>query len=184
MQGGCRSCDGFASSTVPVYGQRMTANPSLRPDAQIVAINSPVDLFVQLLKQASLISRPMIEGVAAPNGLSANELRIIMCLGGEGALAGHEISAIMAIPPMNVSRAVASLIERGWAETVCNPTNRRRKPVQLSAAGWAQHRALIHDVAAVATDVLGGLSANERATLGRITAKVIARMEDWQAATA
>jgi DNA-binding MarR family transcriptional regulator len=158
----------------------MNAKTNLLSGADVVAISSPVELLVQLLKQASLISRPMIEGVAAPNGLSANELRIIMCLGGEGALAGHEISATMAIPPMNVSRAVAALIDRGWIETVRDPGNRRRKPVQLSAAGWERYRALIPDVAAVAADLLGGLTASERATLARITAKTIARIENWQ----
>jgi DNA-binding MarR family transcriptional regulator len=161
-------------------GTQMTANPNPTPDADVVAISSPVELLVQLLKQASLISRPMIEGVAAPNGLSANELRIIMCLGGEGALAGHEISATMAIPPMNVSRAIATLIERGWVESMSDPANRRRKPVQLSAAGWERYRALIPDVAAVATDLLGGLTATERTTLARISAKTIARIESWQ----
>jgi DNA-binding MarR family transcriptional regulator len=158
----------------------MTAKPNPIPDADVVAISSPVELLVQLLKQASLISRPMIEGVAAPNGLSANELRIIMCLGGEGALAGHEISATMAIPPMNVSRAVATLVERGWVETVTDPANRRRKPVQLSAAGWERYRALIPDVATVATELLGGLTATERTMLARISAKTIARIESWQ----
>lgn len=122
----------------------------------------------------------MIEGVAAPNGLSANELRIIMCLGGEGTLAGHEISVTMAIPPMNVSRAIAALVERGWVENVRNPANRRRKPVQLSAAGWERYRSLIPDVAAVASDLLAGLSASEKVALARIAAKVTAGIERWQ----
>jgi DNA-binding MarR family transcriptional regulator len=158
----------------------MTANANPVSNANVVEISSPVELFVQLLKQASLISRPMIEGVAAPNGLSANELRIIMCLGGEGALAGSEISTVMAMPPMNVSRAIATLIERGWIETVEDAANRRRKPVQLSATGWERYRALIPDVAAVAASLLDGLTATERKTLARITAKTIARIERWQ----
>jgi DNA-binding MarR family transcriptional regulator len=165
---------------MPVYEARMTAKSNLVVEADVVAISSPVELLVQLLKQASLISRPMIEGVAAPNGLSANELRIIMCLGGEGALAGHEISVTMAIPPMNVSRAIAALVGRGWVENVRDPANRRRKPVQLSAAGWERYRSLIPDVAAVASDLLAGLSASEKVALARIAAKVIAGIERWQ----
>lgn len=142
-------------------------------------IGSPVQLLVQLLKLSSLISGPMQDGVAEPNDLAANELKIMMCLGGEGALAGHDISEIMAIPAMNVSRALASLLERGWIEPVADPANRRRKPVQLSQAGWTAHRALTPDVASVADYLLGTLSANERAILAKVTDKVIDRMTDW-----
>lgn len=143
----------FARSPTPLYEARLTVKPNLIVDADVVAISSPVEPLVQLLKHASLISRPMIEGVTAPNGLSANELRIMRCLGGEGALAGHEISVTMAIPPMNVSRAVATPVERSWVENVQNPANRHCKPVQLNAAGWKRYRAHIPEVAAGANFV-------------------------------
>jgi DNA-binding MarR family transcriptional regulator len=67
-----------------------------------------VELLVQLLKLSSLINRPMEDGVAEVKGIALNELKIMMCLGGEGALAGHDITEIMAISPMNVSRALSS----------------------------------------------------------------------------
>jgi DNA-binding MarR family transcriptional regulator len=147
--------------------------------ASVMAIDSNVQLFAQLLKLSSLISGPMQDGVADPNGIAQNELKIMMCLGGEGALAGHDITEIMAIPPMNVSRALASLLERGWIEAVSDPANRRRKPVQLSEAGWTAHRALTPDVGAVADYLLGTLTANEAAVMARATQKVIGRMADW-----
>lgn len=157
----------------------MTATSSSAVDDVVDPIGSPVELLVQLLKQASLISRPMVEGVANPNGISPNELRIVMCLGGEGAMAGHDITEVMGILPMNVSRALASLKARGWIEDVVDATNRRRKPVQLSAAGLDAYRAMTPDVGIVADHLLGDLSAAERAALRRISIKVIKRMEDW-----
>ena len=102
-----------------------------------------------------------------------------MCLGGEGAMAGHDITEIMGIPPMGVSRALAALLERGWIEQVEDPNNRRRKPVQLSAAGCEGYRALVPDVRAVAEFLLGGLSAQERKSLATISHKIIARTEQW-----
>jgi DNA-binding MarR family transcriptional regulator len=138
-----------------------------------------VQLLVQLLKLSSLVSGPMQDGVADPNGIAANEIKIMMCLGGEGALAGHDITEIMAIPPMNVSRALASLHERGWIEAVADPANRRRKPVQLSNAGWIAHRALTPDVSAVADYLLGTLTPNETAIMARASTKIIGRMADW-----
>jgi DNA-binding MarR family transcriptional regulator len=142
-------------------------------------IGSPVVLLVQLLKLSSLISGPMDDGVASANGVALNELKIMMCLGGEGALAGHDISEIMAITPMNVSRALSNMLSRGWIEPVTDHENRRRKPVQLSAAGWIAYRNMMPDVAAVADYLLGTLSVNERSVMARVSEKVVGRMADW-----
>jgi DNA-binding MarR family transcriptional regulator len=154
--------------------QKAISNP-----AKVEPLASSVQLLAQLLKLSSLISGPMQDGVADPNGIAQNELKIMMCLGGEGALAGHDITEIMAIPPMNVSRALASLYERGWIESVSDPANRRRKPVQLSDAGWTAHRALTPDVGAVADYLLGTLTPNEAAMMARASEKVIGRLTDW-----
>jgi DNA-binding MarR family transcriptional regulator len=138
-----------------------------------------VELLVQLLKLSSLINRPMEDGVAEAKGIGLNELKIMMCLGGEGALAGHDITEIMAISPMNVSRALASLLERGWIEPASDPANRRRKPVQLSEAGWHAHRAMMPNVAGVADYLIGKLTIKEREMMTRVSDKVVGRMADW-----
>jgi DNA-binding MarR family transcriptional regulator len=138
-----------------------------------------VDLLVKLLKLSSMITTPMQDGVAEPRGVGVNELKIIMCLGGEGALAGHDITEIMAMPPMNVSRALATLRERGWIEDVVDLENRRRKPVQLSKAGAAASRTMMPDVGVVAEYLLGKLGRNERTMLAKVSDKIAARMADW-----
>ena len=148
---------------------------------QAQPIDTQLELHVQLLKLASLIHRPMREGVAEHVGLGMDEIKIIMCLGGEGPVAGHDITDLMGIPPMNVSRALASLRARGWVETIVDPEDRRRKPVQLSAAGIEANRSLTPDLAEVARYLLGTLSASERTSLGRIVQKIIDRMEGWPA---
>ena len=98
------------------------------------AYDLQVSFLVELLKLASLINGPMQDGVAAPNKLSLNELKIVLCLSGEGVLAGHAIAELLGMAPMNVSRALASLRKRGWIEAVSDPTSKRRKPYQLSDA--------------------------------------------------
>jgi DNA-binding MarR family transcriptional regulator len=147
--------------------------------SNVVSVDSNVQLLIQLLKLASLISRPMQDGVAGPNDIGLNELKIVMCLGGEGAMAGHDITELVAMPPMNVSRALAVLLARGWIEPAVDPANRRRKPVCLSAEGWAAYRAMTPDVGTVADYLLGALSAAERKGLARTTDKITARMESW-----
>jgi DNA-binding MarR family transcriptional regulator len=138
-----------------------------------------VDHLVQLLKLSSLINGPMQDGVADPGQISLNELKIMMCLGGEGALAGHDITEIMAIPPMNVSRALANLRQRGWIEPVVDGANRRRKPVQLSAAGWNAYAAMLPDVAGVSDYLLSALTQSELKSFANAVGKIIARLEDW-----
>ncbi len=152
---------------------------AVRAQPQVDLPGPQVNQLVQLLKLSSLITRPMQEGVSSPNGLSVNELSIMMCLGGEGELAGHEISRIMAIPPMNVSRSLASLLERGWIDPASDASNRRRKPVRLSAAGWTAYRSMTPDTAKVAEHLLATLSVRERAALTRLVAKIIDRVEAW-----
>lgn len=144
-------------------------------------IGSLVSLHVQLLKLASLIHRPMRDGVAEPEGLSIDEVKIVLCLSGEGAMAGHEIGDVMGIPPMNVSRALSGLLERRWIVRVRGAADRRRKPVELSAAGLEAARAMTPDLARVADYLLGRLTAADKKALGRVTQKIIKRMESWPA---
>jgi DNA-binding MarR family transcriptional regulator len=146
---------------------------------QVVVQGKEVELLVQLLKLSSFINGPMQDGVASPNNLALNELKITLCLGGEGALAGHDIADIMGIAPMNVSRSLSSLLQRGWIEPVEDPSSRRRKPFQLSSLGWECHRAMLPDLGGVAEYLLGKLSAKETAALLSISGKIVDRMADW-----
>ena len=158
----------------------MPAKPSpIMAVSDVEPIEARVQLLVQLLKLSSLISRPMQEGVASANGLGLNEVKVIVCLGGEGALAGHELAEILAMTTMNASRALNALVERGWVEPEADPTNRRRKPYKLSALGWAGYRAMTPDVSTVAGQVLGNLTKSETAAFARIIDKIIGSVEAW-----
>jgi DNA-binding MarR family transcriptional regulator len=142
------------------------------------AVNGQVRLLTELLKLASLISGPMQDGVAGPSAIGLNEVKIIVCLGGEGALAGHDLSEKLAMTTMNVSRALNALLERGWIEPVIDPANRRRKPYKLSDAGWGGYRAMTPDVGRVAAQVFATLSKSETTAFARIMNKIIECIED------
>jgi DNA-binding MarR family transcriptional regulator len=138
-----------------------------------------VALLLQCLRFSSLLNRPMLDGVALPQGLTLNELRVLMSLGGEGQAAGHRLASIMAMPPMNVSRALAALHARGWISEGSDASNRRRKPYHLNAVGWAAYRAMTPEVSLVADFVFATLSAAEREAFGRIMAKLNAQVGSW-----
>ena len=147
----------------------------LSPDA----IGPDVELLIALLKLSSMINRPMRDGVAVNHGLSTNELRVLMCIGGEGPVAGHDISEIMGIPPMNVSRAVAALDDRGWLERIDNGDNRRRRPVSLNDAGWNALGSMIPDVRKIAKQFFTAIRKGDRRKLLEMVEKVNIRIDQW-----
>ena len=150
-----------------------TPSPIARPDLDL---GEDAALLVDLLKLATFIARPMREGVAEPMGLSANDLKIILALGGEGELAGHELSEIMGLPPMNVSRAIAALSARGLVEPGDDSSNRRRKPVRLTEAGTATFRQTIPAMATVGKHLFADFVPEERAVFHSAAQAILARM--------
>ena len=111
--------------------------------------------------------------------LRAAELRVIMALAGEGERAGHDLVEITGLPPMNVSRAIAALRERGWIEEAIDPDNRRRRPVRLSTVGHEAYRRTQPYFDVVADSVLGTLSTRQRQQLAKLTDKVNAQLIAW-----
>ncbi len=147
--------------------------------AETGAQDEAFELLIRLLKLGSFINVPMKEGVCDPSGVSQIELKVMMALAGEGALAGHDLVEIMGVPAMNVSRALATLRERGLIEQASDPENRRRRPVRLSAAGEALYHELLPATHAVAAALLGGLSPRQQRELGQLSDKVIEAMTGW-----
>ena len=150
--------------------------PQTAPARPDLDLGENAALLVDLLKLATFIARPMREGVAEPLGLSANDLKIILALGGEGELAGHELSEIMGLPPMNVSRAIAALSTRGLIEPGQDASNRRRKPVRLTKAGTALFQQTIPAMATVGGHLFADFTPDERAVFHGAAQAILARM--------
>ena len=139
----------------------------------------PVALLIQLLKLGSFINSPMKDVLVDPTGVSQVELKVLLALSGEGALAGHDLVEIMGLPAMNVSRALASLRERGWIEDAEDADNRRRKPVRLTPAGWAEFKVLEPGINLLAEALLGHLSPKQAREFSATADTIIARMTGW-----
>ncbi|WP_177198539.1 MarR family winged helix-turn-helix transcriptional regulator [Novosphingobium sp. CF614] len=155
--------------------QASTSNPDAFP-----AFNSAqVTLLVRLLKLGSLVNGPMKDGVCEPADVTQLELKVLMALVGEGALAGHDLVEIMGVPPMNVSRAIASLRARGWIEDTIDPDNRRRRPVRLSLAGIAKCESLGPRLEDVATALVGNLTTRQAREFAKAADRIIDNMADW-----
>lgn len=149
-------------------------------DEDAGASGAEVDLLVAILKLSSVINRPMKDAVADPEGATLNELRVLMSLGGEGDLAGHELAEVIGMPPMNASRALAALEARGWIEVAPDPANRRRKPYRISGAGLEAYRAMMPEFAAVARFLFDGIAPAERERFGATAHKIMRRIAAWE----
>lgn len=157
-------------------------NPSGATSAlEIMAAESEVSLLVDLLKLGTFIGGPMREGVADPMGMTTTDLRIVLALGGEGELAGHELSDIMGVAPMNVSRAITGLMDRGLVEPGLDRSNRRRKPVRLTEDGKRLFAETIPAMAAVGADLFKGVPQRDRDAFRRVAATVLGRIGRWSA---
>ncbi len=161
----------MSSSQVP------RQNPKSALDS--IAVESEVALLIDLLKLGTFIGGPMREGVADPLGLTTTDLRIVLALGGEGELAGHELCEIMGVAPMNVSRAITGLIERGLVEPGLDRSNRRRKPVRLSQDGERLFADTIPAMTSVGVDLFKGVPQRDREAFRRVAAAVLARIGRW-----
>lgn len=146
-----------------------------------IIVESEVALLIDLLKLGTFIGGPMREGVADPMGLSTTDLRIVLALGGEGELAGHELCEIMGVAPMNVSRAIAGLMERGLVEPGLDQSNRRRKPVRLSVDGERLFAETIPAMTSVGADLFKGVPQRDREAFQRVAGTVLARISRWSA---
>lgn len=157
----------------------MSVDPAITDASENPTFEGDVALLVDLLKLGTFIGTPMREGVADPMGMTTTDLRIVLALGGEGELAGHDLSEIMGVPPMNVSRAIAALTERGLVEPGRNRTNRRRKPVRLTEAGEALFTQSLPAMERVGADLFKGVPQRDRDAFRRVAAAVLARIGRW-----
>ena len=142
--------------------------------------NSWIDSLVSLLKVATRIGSPMRDGVADPEQLSVMELRIMLALGGEGGLAGHELAELMAMQPMNVSRALASLAKMDLVKLSDNNGNRRRKPYRLTVSGFEKYDNMMLRMQEVSQFVFSGFDKNERRQLDGLLLKLDKTLIKWE----
>jgi len=149
-------------------------------DETLNDVSERLELLIKLLKFSSLVSRPMQDNVASPNQIGLNELRVMMGLGGMGEAASHELAEIMAMHPMNVSRAASAMRANDWLEERRDPDNRRRKPLRLTASGWSAYRHLLPDVEGVANLLMAGIDENELTVLARLVDQMLTQLDQYQ----
>lgn len=115
--------------------------------------------------------------------LSIWQWRIIAVLGEREGLTSTEVAQRTLMDKPTVSRAAASLIERGILERHIDKDDRRRAPMRLTDEGHAIYAAVIPRAMASEQQLLDALTEDEVATLhgllSRLSAVVSPDMPLW-----
>ncbi|MHA3977512.1 MarR family winged helix-turn-helix transcriptional regulator [Halovulum sp. GXIMD14794] len=115
------------------------------PQQMLQRLESLAELEKRLSFRISRLSK-LLDGHAtkylAQHGLGLTWYRILMVLGIFGETTAADLSRLMVIDRAQISRAVSDLLARGFLIQQEDPTNRRRKLLNLTEAG----RALLAEV--------------------------------------
>ena len=106
--------------------------------------------------------------------LSIWQWRIIAVLGEREGLTSTEVAQRTLMDKPTVSRAAASLIERGILERQIDKDDRRRAPMRLTDEGQAIYAAVIPRALDSERELLNALSPAESATLHNLLSRLSA----------
>jgi len=136
----------------------------------------PLDLerFVpyQLSVLSNVVSQEIAQAYGERFGLAVTEWRIIAVLGRFPGLSAMGVAERSAMDKVAVSRAVASLLERGLLHREVHGDDRRRSVLELSEPGQAVYAQVAPLALAYERDLLSPLSEDERMQFSRMLDKL------------
>lgn len=141
----------------------MTDTPALKLDGFL-----PYRLSIL----SNAVSRKIADIYEREFGLSVWQWRIIAVLGEREGLTSTEVAQRTLMDKPTVSRAAASLIERGILERSIDLEDRRRAPMRLSTEGQAIYAAVIPMALDSEREFLNALSEAEAQTLHALLSRL------------
>lgn len=110
-------------------------------------------------------------------GIAIPEWRVIAVLGAFAPLSSNGICERTAMDKAKVSRAVASLLERGLIAREAHATDQRLIQLTLSKSGCKIYESIIPRARAIEAEVTRGLSKADVAHLHRMLDRIGARLD-------
>lgn len=114
--------------------------------------------------------------------LSRQEWRVLAALGENKSMTAKDIVAFSTLDKMQVSRAVAKMLEAGLVASIESAQDRRRKDLALTKKGKALYREIIPHAEAREAFIMERLSPEERAVFDTVVDKLIEgarKLRDW-----
>lgn len=121
---------------------------------------------------SNTVSAAIARRHAEPHGLSVADWRVMAVLGLDQPLTQTEVRARTRMDKVQVSRAVARLLDLGFVGRVVDDADRRRAHLRLSPRGEAVYAEVAPATLDWETQLLAGFSDDERRTLDALVAKL------------
>lgn len=145
----------------------MVSRPTALPDGSLPHASSSGALTAVALEVVPRLSRLVYRTLAGMDPpLTVRQFRVLARLGSGAAEAIGALAERSGVRVPSMSQTVESLVERGWARRDEDPSDRRRRTIQVTDAGLQALRDAETAVAAELADLLAGLSADEARALG------------------
>jgi len=140
------------------------------PDRSALSLDGFLPYRLSVLSNA--VSRRIADIYEREFDLSVWQWRIMAVLGEHGGLTSTEVAQRTLMDKPTVSRAAASLIERGILSRETDAKDRRRAPLTLTTEGAAIYAAVIPRALECEQELLDALSAEDAATLHRLLTRL------------
>jgi DNA-binding MarR family transcriptional regulator len=121
-----------------------------------------------LLYKAGALARQRWTAMLAQLNVSPAQYGALMALGEAGRLGQHRLAKLIGVDPRNAVPIVDALAEQGLVSREVDPSDRRRRMLQLTARGRAVTGNLASVAAEIETDLLRPLDGGEQESLRRM----------------
>lgn len=119
----------------------------------------------RLNRLAAQVSQDLAEIYAERFAIDIPQWRVLATLGAGRPITAQAIVASTRTHKSTISRAVASLLRRGWVRRLPHAEDRRQRLLALTEAGRAAYRQIVPLVRTYEAELLARLTTSERAAL-------------------
>ena len=121
-----------------------------------------------LLYRAGALARQRWTAMLAELNVNPSQYRALMALGEIGRLGQQRLAELIGVDPRNAVPIIDVLAEQGLISREIDPSDRRRRVLELTAKGRAVADNLASVAAEIETELLRSLTPDEQASLRRM----------------
>ena len=140
---------------------------------------NPAPLAYRLAVLSNHYTGTVYRHVREAHGIERSDFTVVFCLQTMGEMSAHGICTLTGRPRATISRAVKSMLERGFITRRSDPLDPRRAVLRLTPRGMRLFREVAPLLRRCEEAMLEPLSARDRTSLMRILELLVARAPAW-----
>jgi len=128
----------------------------------------------------NFMREPILRRMERDLGVIRPELTVLMCVSFRRDVHARDICEVTEQPSNTVSRAVASLENKGYISRTRDTVDTRRQVLNITDAGQAAHDQIIAEFQNAETRLLATLNEEEQSELLRLLDKISRSVDHWK----